>query len=91
MNQSANPELKLYNELRISEHGDGAVILDVRRGEVFSANAVGARILIFIQENKNLDQIADQISNEFQAPRELVGADVQRFVDSLRRSGLLQA
>jgi hypothetical protein len=91
MSQSVSRELKLHNELRISEHSDGAVILDVQRGQVFSANAMGARILVFLQENKNLDQIADQISKEFRAPRELVCADVQKFVDSLRSSGLTQA
>jgi len=82
--------LKLSAELRISTHDDGAVILDTRKGHVFSANAVGARVLALLQDGHSPDELTDQISAEFGAEFELVRADVQRFLAILRVNRILE-
>lgn len=81
--------LSLAPDLRVSTHSDGAVILDIREGQVFSTNKVGARILAFIGESTTLKEIADRITTEFGAPQERVQTDLSDFVDSLIRRGLV--
>jgi hypothetical protein len=76
--------------LRVSVHDEGAVILDINGGQLYSTNKVGARILALLEEKTNLNDIADRIRSEFGAPLELVRVDLDRFVESLRARGLLR-
>jgi len=83
--------MKVQKDLRISEHDDGAAILDVRAGEMYSTNGVGARILALLGENLSLDAITERISAEFEAPPERVRGDVEAFVADLQARKLLQS
>lgn len=76
--------------LRVSAHDDGAVILDIKGGQLYSTNRVGARILALLEEKAHLPDIADRIKSEFDAPLDLVRADLDRFVESLGSRGLLR-
>ena len=76
--------------LRVSAHGDGAVILDIDGGQLYSTNRVGARILALLEEKANLYDIADRIRSEFDAPLDRVRADLDRFVESLNSRSLLR-
>lgn len=76
--------------LRVSAHDEGAVILDIDGGQLYSTNKVGARILALLEEETNLPDIADRIKAEFDAPLERVRADLDRFVGSLKAGGLLR-
>ena len=76
--------------LRVSVHDEGAVILDIDGGQLYSTNKVGARILALLEEKTCLTDIADRIKAEFDAPLERVRADLDRFVESLNGRGLLR-
>jgi Coenzyme PQQ synthesis protein D (PqqD) len=75
--------------LRVSVHEEGAVILDIDGGQLYSTNKVGARILSLLEQKTNLSDIADRVKTEFDAPLERVRADLDRFVESLNGRGLL--
>jgi hypothetical protein len=81
---------KLSEELRISYHKDGAVVLDIRSGKLLSANTVGARILRLLQEGSDRDEIVGRISQEFAEPAERVQGDVEQFLGRLKSRGMLQ-
>jgi hypothetical protein len=76
--------------LRVSVHDEGAVILDIDGGQLYSTNKVGARILALLEEKTNLSDIADRIKAEFDVPMERVRADLDCFVESLKARGLLR-
>jgi hypothetical protein len=82
--------LKLSQQLRISVHGDGAVILDIQGGHVFSCNKVGARILTLLQQDISLEQLTEKISSEFQEPADRVRTDLSNFIATLRARELLE-
>ena len=82
--------LALAPGLRVSVHDEGAVILDIDGGQLYSTNKVGARILAILQETTNLQDIADRIKSEFDAPLEQVRADLDCFMVSLSTRGLLR-
>jgi hypothetical protein len=65
------------------------VLIDVRRGTVFSANRVGAMIWNAAAEEWTLDRIAESISNEFHIPTQAAQDDAAEFVAQLAKEGLL--
>ena len=76
--------------LRVSVHNDGAVILDIDGGQLYSTNNVGARILTLLGEKTKINDIAERIKVEFDAPIEQVRADLDRFLESLKSRDLLR-
>jgi hypothetical protein len=68
---------------------EGVVLLDVSSGKIFHSNPVGSRVWIKLQAGSPLSKIVDEISAEFNAPREQVEADVQEYVQSLKTGGLI--
>jgi hypothetical protein len=68
---------------------EGVVLLDISSGKIFQSNPVGSRIWIKLQQGSSLSKIVDEISAEFNAPREQVEADVLEYVQSLKTGGLI--
>jgi hypothetical protein len=68
---------------------EGVVLLDVSSGKIFHSNPVGSRVWIKLQEGSPLPKIVDEITAEFNAPREQVEADVEEYVQSLKTGGLI--
>lgn len=74
-----------------STHGqDGAIVLDIRQGQMFNLNFVGSRILTFLEEGSAEAEIVDEIVREFGVTRHLAKNDVQEFLQSLRKYHLVE-
>lgn len=75
-----------------STHGqDGAIVLDIGQGQMFSLNFVGSRILQLLKEGFTESAIADEISQEFEVSRDVAEHDVREFIDVLKQHGLVQS
>ena len=73
-----------------STHGqDGAIVLDVRQGQMFNLNLVGSRILELLEKGSAESDIVNVISHEFNASREAVETDVREFIESLQKHKLV--
>jgi hypothetical protein len=74
-----------------STHGqDGAIVLDVRQGQMFNLNFVGSRILQLLKDGSATPEVIEEIVREFGVSRHLAENDVQNFLQSLRRYGLVE-
>jgi hypothetical protein len=74
-----------------STHGqDGAIVLDIRQGQMFNLNFVGSRILELLKQGFTESAIADQISQEFRVSHDTAEKDVQEFIDALKEHELVQ-
>ena len=74
-----------------STHGqDGAVVLDIRQGQMFNLNFVGSRILELLKGGSTESAIVDEISREFDVSRELAENDVREFLQSLKKCHLIE-
>ena len=82
--------LKLSGQVRSTHNQDGAVVLDIRQGQMFRLNLVGSRMLELLKQGLCEAQIAERISCEFAAPREIVAADLKEFLNHLERNHLLE-
>jgi hypothetical protein len=74
-----------------STHGrDGAIVLDVRQGQMFNLNFVGSRILELLKSGSAESAIVDEISREFDVSRALAENDMREFLQSLKKCHLVE-
>ncbi len=63
---------------------DGAVILDIKRGEFFSMNPVGAYIWARLVDGQEIDKIAKALAEETGTDIVAILADVNDFITDLK-------
>lgn len=83
--------LNIADAIRSTRTVDGSVVLDVRRGRMFSVNPVGSKILELLEQGQNERRIAQEISRLYGTNIEVVQADVHDFMEALREQHIVQA
>jgi len=81
---------RVSESLRSTHGQDGAVVMDVAQGRMFSLNRVGARMLELMKRGAGECEIVEAISQEFEANRETVEKDLGDFIATLRRQHLIE-
>lgn len=66
------------------------VVLDVRRGELFTLNTVGARILELLKAGAGEREIVDKIRIESGIGFATAEKDVRDFLTALQQHGLIE-
>jgi hypothetical protein len=69
--------------------GEEVVLLDLRRGTYYGLDATGQRVWTLLQECATLGELVGRLAEEFEAPREVLAADVVELVDRLAGEGLV--
>jgi hypothetical protein len=82
--------LRLSDTVRSTHNQDGAIVLDIRQGQMFNVNFVGSRILELLEIESGESMIVDQISHEFNVSRDLAEKDVRDFLQSLKKCHLVE-
>ena len=80
---------KVCESLRSTHGPDGAVVMDIAQGRMFSLNRVGARMLELMKSGAGESEIVEAISQEFEANRETVEQDLCDFIATLMRHHLI--
>ena len=80
---------KLADSIRSTHGQDGAIVLDVKKGQILNLNSVGSRILELLEYGAAESEIVNVISREFTTNKEVVANDVRDFINSLREHELL--
>lgn len=75
--------------VRASITGDGLVLLDVRDGQLFAANAVGAEIWQLAQAHRTPIEIAGHLASRYGIRMDAAQHDVISFLAALVLRGLL--
>ena len=81
---------RISQTIRRSKTPDGGILLDLQHGQMFSVNVLGAKILELMEQGRDEAEIANQISRDYGASREVVRADVTGFIEALREHHILQ-
>lgn len=81
---------RVSNTVRSTHNEDGAIVLDVRQGQMFNVNFVGSRILELLKSGSTESAIVDEISREFGVRRELAENDVREFLQNLKKCQLVE-
>lgn len=81
---------RIPDTIRRTRTDDGGILLDILHGQMFCLNIVGAKILELMQRGYDESRIADEISRDYGASREVVRADVIDFIETLHKHHILQ-
>jgi hypothetical protein len=81
---------RLSDTVRSTHNQDGAIVLDVREGQMFNVNFVGSRILELLKSGSAESEIVDEISREFEVSRDLAENDVREFLQNLKKCHLVE-
>jgi hypothetical protein len=80
---------KVSDSIRSTHGQDGAIVLDIRQGQMFNLNLVGSRILELLESGSTDEQIVGVISREFNAGIETVQKDLVEFLEELKARKLV--
>ncbi len=81
---------RVSNTVRSTHNQDGAIVLDVRQGQMFNLNFVGSRILELLKSGYTESGIVDEIGQEFGVSRDLAENDVREFLQTLKKCHLVE-
>ena len=76
--------------VRSTHNQDGAIVLDVRQGQMFNLNFVGSRILELLKSGYTESGIVDEIGSQFGVSRDLAKNDVREFLQNLKKCHLVE-
>jgi hypothetical protein len=82
--------LRVSDTVHSTHNQDGAIVLDVRQGQIFNVNFVGSRILELLKSGSTESAIVNEISREFDVSRDLAENDVQEFLQNLKKCHLVE-
>jgi PqqD family protein of HPr-rel-A system len=82
--------MKLSEDLRSTHSADGAIVLDIRQGQIFRLNPVGSRVLELLKQGHSEQEITTELSRQFNVSPETVAADLEPFLNQLKVQGLVQ-
>ena len=81
---------RVSDTVRTTHNRDGAILLDIRQGQMFNLNFVGSRILELLKNGSTEAAITEQISREFGVGRELAETDMRQFLQALKQCQLVE-
>jgi hypothetical protein len=81
---------RISGTVRSTHNQDGAIVLDIRQGQMFNLNFVGSRIFELLKPGSTESAIVDQISREFGVTRDLAENDVRNFLHDLKKCHLVE-
>jgi hypothetical protein len=81
---------RVSDTVRSTHNQDGAIVLDIRQGQMFNLNFAGSRILELLKSESAESAIVDEISREFGISRGLAENDVREFLQNLKKYHLVQ-
>jgi hypothetical protein len=81
---------RVPDTVRSTHNQDGAIVLDVRQGQMFNLNFVGSRILELLKNGSTESVIIDEIGREFGVSHDLAENDVREFLHTLKKSRLVE-
>ena len=80
---------RISDSLRSTHGQGGAVVLDIRQGQMFNLNLVGSKILELLKSGHSESEIAQNISHEFDIGCHQVETDVREFIEALKKHRLI--
>jgi hypothetical protein len=80
---------RVVEDVRSTHGQDGAIVLDIRQGQMFNINLVGSQILELLETGATELAIVEEITQKFEVSRDIAESDVREFIASLTRHHLV--
>jgi hypothetical protein len=83
-------DIMIAPSVRETASEDGAALLDIEQGMCFSLNPVGLKIWGLVKTHHSVDEIADELAQDFPVSRSQLLSDVAEFLQSLEAKKLIR-
>ncbi|MBZ9987487.1 PqqD family protein [Mesorhizobium sp. BH1-1-5] len=81
--------LRMADDASVQHVGDGAVVLLARSGQLYTCNDTTEAFLGKVDGARNLDQIVDLLSDEFEVDKATLDEDMTALAAELVAEGIL--
>jgi hypothetical protein len=81
---------RVPDNVRVTYHQEGAVVLDIGRGQMFSLNSLGSRIVQLLAAGRDVPAIEREIIRAFAIDAQVARTDISEFLAALQRCNLLE-
>jgi hypothetical protein len=88
-NRITTEDMVIAPGVRETASQDGAVLLDIEQGICFSLNPVGLKIWGLLKTHHSVEEIADELAQDFPVSRSQLLSDVIEFLQSLETKRLI--
>jgi hypothetical protein len=78
-------------DVRYRRVGDEGVVLRQRDAEIMVLNETGVRILSLLDGTRRLADVVDIMTEEYDADRQQIAADVERYIREMDDAGVVAA
>lgn len=82
--------LRIRARVLATRVGEDTVLLDLGRGQYYTLNEVGGRVWALLGEGCTVQDIVCRLAGEYDAPAEVIAADVSALLESMARSSLVE-
>jgi hypothetical protein len=89
-NELGPPMYRVSESIRSAHGQDGAVVLDIRQGQMFNLNFVGSRILELLKAGSTELEIIREIGQEFSISPDHARSDLLEFLKTLEQHQLIE-
>lgn len=81
--------LRPMNHVTCRSTTSGAILVDIRSGECYELNKVGAELWSSLADGRSIGEAMEQIQSRYDVTAETVEADVTRICHHLLEAGLV--
>jgi Coenzyme PQQ synthesis protein D (PqqD) len=78
-------------EVFVSEGDDNFVLLDYENGFYYGLDELGKKIYTLLENRKSVIEIVEELSGEYEVPKEILQKDVTKFIEQLLKAKLIKA
>lgn len=82
--------VKRKNALVVRSAGEKIIILDPKRGAVYTLNYIATKIWRYLYKKRSIGEIVQKITSEFKIPTEKAQKDILDFIKKGEDNKLLQ-
>ncbi len=83
-------KFRLREDVRYRVVGNEAVVVRQEAAEVVALNAVGARVLELMSDERSIDEVVNALISEYDVDRPTLESDVETFVGEIVEAGILE-
>lgn len=90
MTLEMNDKISRHPDMLSAEIGGEAIMMSIEKGAYFGLNPVATRIWDLIEQPKNVAELIQTITDEYEVSAEQAADDVQGFVADMIERGIAQ-
>ena len=90
MSLDVNQKISRHCDILSAEIGGEAVMMSIEKGAYFGLNPVATRIWDLLEQPKNIAELIQTITDEYEVSAEQAAEDVQGFVADMLARGIAQ-